>query len=348
VLAAGWLTLEPGGRAAPGHDPHRPVGIDSVANDLYLRGLALLPRGGPAIHAAMAKFDSALSRDSSFAPALAGLARAYELLPTYNLAPVARSLDQAEQAARRALALDNTLGTAWCGLANVLRDRAHWAQADSAYSRALIHAPNDPETAEQYARFLAWTGQLDSALIWSERARQLDSVAPLPTAAMGLALVYVHRYDSAAVLLHRAMELGPNLPSPRMWSMWEALSAGRYAKAEWAAMRGAELSGEDPELYRKIIRGVSHLHDRPQARRLLARIPLEAPGEFQADQRAQWLLLLGDTAAALDAMDRFAAGASANGFTRMRVWMPVLDPIRERPRFKAAMTTLGLPYRRYR
>ena len=345
VLAAGWLALGPGGsapdqartgaaqtvegestrtvvntlKASLDIAARRPVRIDSVAHDLYLRGLALLPQGGPAIRVAIAYFDSALSRDSGFAPALAGLARAYELLPTYDLAPRGRSLDQAEQAARRALALDSTLGPAWCGLANALRDRARWAQADSAYFKVLAYAPNDPESVEQYAQFLAWTGQLDSALVWSERARRLDPLAPRPTGAKGLTLVYLHRYDSAAVLLHRATELGPNLPVTRMWSMWQALSTGRYAQAQWAAVRGAELAGEDPELYRKIIRGISHPHDRAQARALLAHTPLDTPGEFQIDQRAQWLLLLGDTAAALDAMDQFAAGASAMGFTRMRV-----------------------------
>jgi serine/threonine-protein kinase len=325
--------------------PRRSITADPVAHDLYLRGLALLPQRGAALHAAIACFDSALSRDSGFAPALAGLAQAYELLPTYNLAPLDSGLQAAEHAARRALALDSTLGPAWRGLANVLRDRTRWAEAEAAYRKAMTYAPNDPETVEQYTQLLTWTGQLDSALVWAERARRLDPLAPVPAGVEGLTLIYLHRYDSAAALFQRAQELGPNLALPRMWTMWNALSARRYAQAEWAAVRGAELAGQDPELYRRIIRGATHLSERAQGRALLARIPLDAPWEFNADQRPQWLLLLGDTTGALDATERFASQAVTSGVTRMRVWMPILDPIREHPRFKAALAKMGLPYR---
>jgi eukaryotic-like serine/threonine-protein kinase len=323
----------------------RPVGatLGVEAHDLYFRGLSLLAQRGPALRQTISYFRSALASDSTFAPAWAGLAAAYELLPAYYLSSYEEALPLAEHAARQAIALDSTLGPAYAVLASVYRDRMQWAAAERSYGRALRLASNDPETIEQYGQLLFWSGQAEAALHWMERARKLDPLAPIPATTAGVAHLFLHQYDSAAALLRHASELAPTLPLPYMWRMWTELSAGRYDSAEQAGHRIAEVTGLDPEIYSGLIRGVVDPRQRRKALRLLARTPGTAPWALNADYRVNWFMLLGDTAAALDAVDRLTTRPSLNGI--LTLWSPPLDPIRNHPRFRATLQRLGLPFR---
>jgi hypothetical protein len=56
-----------------------------------------------------------------------------------------------------------------------------------------------------------------------------------------------------------------------------------------------------------------------------------------------WYVLLGDTAAALDELDRRKTELSLN--TILTLWNPTLDPIRGHPRFQRTLERLGLPFR---
>ncbi len=323
----------------------RPVGGtgDVRAHDLYFRGLSLLAQRGASLPQSIAHFESALASDSTFAPAWAGLAAANELLPAFYLSSYAEALPKAERAARRALALDSTLGPAYTVLANIHRDRLEWADAEQSYHHALALAPNDPETVQQYGQFLFWSGQAKSALPWLERARRLDPLAPIPAATCGTALLFVHQYDSAAAMLRLASELGPTLPLPYMWRMWTELNAKRYDSAQQAARRGAQSAGLDPQAYSPIIRGVADPVRRRDALTLLASIPGTAPWNFSAAYRMNWFILLGDTAAALGAVEALKTHATL--FSVLNLWNPALDPIREHPRFRSTLEQLGLPFR---
>jgi TolB-like protein/tRNA A-37 threonylcarbamoyl transferase component Bud32/tetratricopeptide (TPR) repeat protein len=312
------------------------------AHDLYLRGLTLLAQRGPTLHQTIAYFQGAVASDSTFAPAWAGLAAAYELLPAYELSSYEEELPRAEHAARRAIALDSTLGPAYAVLASVYRDRMQWADAERAYARALRLAPNDAEAVEQYGQFLFWTGQSAAAVTQMELARKLDPLAPVPATTLGVAHLFLHHYDSAATLLRHASDLAPSLPLPWMWRMWTGLSAGRYDLAEQAGRRLAEVSGLDPGIYAGLIRGVADPRRRPEARALLARTPETAPWALSAGYRVNWFMLLGDTAAALDAVDRLSTRPTPNGI--LTLWNPPLDPIRDHPRFRATLQRLGLPF----
>lgn len=322
----------------------RPPGIPSVeGHDLYFRGLSLLALRGPGLLQAINHFAAALAIDSTFAPAWAGLSRAYELLPAYYLASYDSVLPLAEQAARRAIALDSTLGTGHAALAGVYRDRMQWAEAERAYRRALRLGPNDAETIEQYGQFLFWTGQPAAALSWMRRARRLDPLAPIPATTTGTAYLFLHQYDSAIAMHREASELAPNLPLPYMWRMWAELSAGRHDSAQRAGHRLAEASGIDPEIYSLLIRAVADPRRRQEALGSLARIPESASWALSGTYRVNWLMLLGDTAGALNAVDRLTSRPYYDGI--LTLWNPPLDPIRRHPRFLAALRRLELPFR---
>jgi TolB-like protein/DNA-binding SARP family transcriptional activator len=316
---------------------------DATAHDLYFRGLSLLAQRGASLPQSIAHFERALASDSTFAPAWAALAAANELLPAFYLSTYAEALPKAERAARRALALDSTLGPAYAVLANIHRDRLEWADAERSYHRAMALAPNDPETVEQYGQFLFWSGQHERAVRWLERARRLDPLAPIPAATCGTALLFVHQYDSAATMHRLASKLGPSRPLPYLWLMWTELNAKRYDSAQQAARRGALAAGVEPAVYDVLIRGVADPALRSAALTLLERIPGTAPWNLSAAYRMNWLILLGDTAASLRAVEALKTHATL--FSVLNLWNPALDPIREHPRFRSTLEQLGLPFR---
>ncbi len=313
-----------------------------VAHDLYLRGLALLAQRGAALRQSVADFERAIAADSTFAPAWAGLAMAQELLPAFYLATYPEVLPGAERAARRAIALDSTFGPAYTVLGSIHRDRMEWAAADSAYGRALALAPNDPEAAEQYGQLLFWSGQPEKAIGWMARARRLDPLAPIPATTLGVARLFRRQYDSAEASLRLATDLGPGLALPEMWHLWNALAARRYDVAARSGRRLAELSGVEPAVYDTLVHGVADPRLRAAALRVLARTPDDAPWALDDDYRPNWLVLLGDTTGALDAVEHLARHPSLNGI--LALWTPVLDPIRDHPRFRATLRRFRLPF----
>jgi TolB-like protein len=122
---------------------------DLEAYDLYLSARARLRERGTAVTEAVRLFEAAVARDSSWAPAWAGLAEATEISVWYpetwgETMPAAplddrdrwmtglrERLGPAEAAARRALALDPKNASAHVALGSVYRDRRNWQLACS-------------------------------------------------------------------------------------------------------------------------------------------------------------------------------------------------------------------------
>ncbi|MEO8294632.1 MAG: protein kinase [Gemmatimonadota bacterium] len=315
--------------------------VDPVAHELYLKGLSLMSQRGAALGRATQYLESALVRDSTLAPAAAALAQAYELLPYYYLSPWDSALANAEAAARRALRFDSLQPTAHSVLGSIHRDRWEWRQADMEYRRALALAPNDPETIDQYAQFLGAVGEMDSALVWIERASRLDPLAPVPIAGVGVVFMTLKEPDSSVAMLNRAVGMAPALAIARFWSMWSHLAARSFPEAEAAARRGAELIGTSPDPYLTLINGARDPSARAAALALLGRLPDNAPQELGIDSRANWYALLGDSTSVFRSLDRWAETKRGNP---VALWYPFLDPYRSSPRFVTALHRFGFPF----
>ena len=96
---------------------------DAIAYDNFLLGrFHWHKRTSESLRLAAQYFEKAIERDGGFARAYAGLADAYVLFPLYGIVDVSRAdaYDRAEQAARRALALDPKLSAAHTSLAATL------------------------------------------------------------------------------------------------------------------------------------------------------------------------------------------------------------------------------------
>ncbi len=314
---------------------------DMAAYELYLRGRFLIGQRGRSLSQAVALFEDALARDSTFAPAYAGLAEAYGLLPYYGLASFDQALAKAEATARRALALDSSLAQGHTALANVRRDRRDWDESLRAYHRALELAPDDVEANSQFAQWLAMVGRWTEAVEYSRRARDLDPLSPHKRVMLGWHLTYARQYDQAMAELLRAVELDPTFMLAHFRLYWLYLLTSRYAEAEVHARRTAELVGADPDVMAGLVRAVADPTSKAAALRAAAsgQRLIDTPEGSKAIL-AMFSALLGEGGRAIGLMEDFYGRGLGDVAL---VWEPAFDLIRDEPRFQALLRRLDVP-----
>ncbi|MGI8957567.1 MAG: hypothetical protein ACR2II_11740 [Chthoniobacterales bacterium] len=160
---------------------------DMAAYGNYLEARALITqRNQESLRHAAALLEAAVQKDPAFGKAWAALAQTRALGMYYQVASIKESLDGAENAARKALAIDDSIGLAHSALADVLRDRREWIAAEAEFRRALELSPSEAETHNQYAQMLLKVGHLDRALEHAERACELDPLAWVPPSIAAL------------------------------------------------------------------------------------------------------------------------------------------------------------------
>ncbi len=327
--------------------PHRTEDLE--AYEMYLQARSLYKRRGAAVERAILLFSQVIERDSSFAPAWAGLAEAYAVLPFYALierpGAVERSiagrsgadsatwenaLTEAEIAAVTALELDPSIAEAHIALGNVRRDRWEWEAAEEHYRRALTLDPDYADGLEDLAELLSSVGRLDEALVEVRRAKDLDPLTPVFINAYGATLKQNGLYAEAIEQLERAIAIAPDV-----WFYYYELTLayvglGRFSDAEETVRRStAALGGEDPEVLIAMIRGIADPALRESAIATVSSYP-----------HPELRMLLGDREGALRDLERYVFDPPYG--PKWIIWDVLLEPLRDDPRFAELVRRVGL------
>src|SRR5690348_1226418 len=104
----------------------------------------------------------------------------------------------------------------------------------------------------------------------------------------------------------------------------------------------ATLNGTDPEAKALLVRGMADPAQRAAAARTLETSPDNADFRSDAVLHAYFLIELGERDRALAVLEDVAANGGST--IPQLLWRPAFDPIRNDPRFKAALKKIGLPY----
>jgi TolB-like protein len=183
---------------------------DLEAYELYLAGRARMRERGESLAEAVRLFEAAVARDSSWAPAWAGLAESLELIAYYTEAweeapddrpgqlVIEREFHaESERAARRALALDPDNASAHVALGSVLRNRLEWSDSEASYVRALALDPDNAEAHQQYANLLRFMGRETESLRFARHAVAVDRA---PVRLQELSVSLLQNNDNAEAL----------------------------------------------------------------------------------------------------------------------------------------------------
>jgi len=297
---------------------------DMDAYELYLRGRAALRRRGSGVAEAISQFEAAIERDSTWAPAWAGLAEARAIHPLYARPTGestdslfwARSFQEGEAAARRALELDPENASALVALGGIHRDRWEWEEAEAQLRRAIDLDPDSEEAHTQYAELLWGMGRLDESLVEGERARALDP-SPIRMDVVGFVLYMNGRYAEAEAALEEglAIDTAGDVHFLRTVLANQMLFQGRYREA--------------------IDRFAPYLEDSVAYRRMGEALDTGDPSLMpDSDARgvAQAWIRLGRPQQALDALETRVFAMPFR--VQYDIWDPILELIWDTARFR--------------
>ena len=326
----------------------RRAGTESIrAHDAYLLGLSRWhARTEPDLQRALEYFQTAITEDPSYAPARAGLALTYAVLPLYSDIATDVATDRGLEAAARALALDASNAEAHAAIGQIAQ-ALEWnlEAAEMAYRRALEVQPSYATAHQWYGETLLLTGRLEEARQEISRAIELDplSVAgryveaylllarrDLPAARS--ALIRLLRPHPDFVFGHAALvdlclaidchddaldALAAAYPDPI------AAAVSLVVRADAAMAAGRDGAAAD------------------RARALQALEPLLANGTLRPARVALFRAALDDRDGALDAITR-AYDEGTDPDLLFALVHPLFDPIRRDARFTALTRALGV------
>jgi TolB-like protein len=322
---------------------------DMRAYDNYLQARTLITQRSPTnVRSAIPLLEAAVQRDPAFAKAWAALAQAYAFASYYLPIDTTESLQNAENAARKALALDASLAAAHSALADVLRDRYHWSEAEAEYRRALELSPGEAETHHQYAQMLLSVGHTDSALEHAERACELDPLAWVPSATRALVHFCRGEFAEGKDWVDRSAKIRGHVGGFQTeLTLLYALASKDVDLARRAIAQAGQVEWSlppDTKVLKLTDEALAALTDHSQSPPNLAKAPREVQGFVSNGNLflAAVAAFVGQKEAALQAL---SAGLPARALLPELglIWSPVFKPLRKEPRFLELVRAMRLP-----
>jgi TolB-like protein/predicted Zn-dependent protease len=307
------------------------------AYELYLKGRFFWnKRTAEDLRRSIDYFNQAIAKDPNYALAYAGLAQAWKLLPAFNGGAPQDCLQQAESAAKKALAIDGTLSDAHAALASLKGlNGFDYPGAIAEYERTLQLNPNDATARQWFANdTLANVGQTEREVAELKRALELDPLSLIINSNLGWAYIHSGRLDDAIAQLRKTVEMD-----------------GAFYYARYTLALALELKGAIPEAIAEYEKTVGITEDsaplgmlgrlyaaqgrKDEAQKILQQLRQNREqGYIPAYYLALVYLGLGDRTQALDWLEKGYREHDGFNIGPIRV-DPLLTPLHGDPRFEA-------------
>jgi serine/threonine-protein kinase len=322
----------------------RPSTESVEAYDLYLLGRFSLEQRGYGIQRALEYFQRALEIDPDFAQAHAGCADAYAMLGLHGMSRPHEIMPKSEESALRALSINDNLAEAYSslGFVNVLYNW-DWPSAAAQLRTAIDIKPNYVPARYWYAYYYLHgvEGRIDEAIAEGRRTLELDPLASLPAISLGLTYFSADRGAEEVAVAQVALARDPNsFMLHRVIGLGHMID-GNYPKAFEYLGKAITLSGG--HAWPKIELALAHAlsGDREYAE-VAQREQVERSKEIYIPSVYLSLLpvVLGHHDEAMAHLDQALKDRDPL-LVVMRHW-PIIEPIRDNPRFKELMKSVGL------
>ena len=321
--------IEPGGT----HNP--------AAFDAYLRASKTYEFANTAkeVETAIAGFSEAIRLDPQYALAYAGrsMALIYHAWSYAKGVTTREDIDNALADARKGITLAPELAEGHLALAYYFEDGAlDFAQASTELERAVALAPGSALAIGSYGVFAVLVGRQDAGVAAARRAVVLDPLNPESHHRLGRALFFARRYAESVAAFGDVLTLDPHdTDSPGLRGL------AYYSLGDLQNARASCEAGPDNEISQSCLALTYHrLARHADAEAALAKLRA-APGDRWAYQSATIYAQWGNASEALEQLDTAL---------RMRMpelkWLkadPLMDSLRNEPRFQAIERTLDFP-----
>jgi TolB-like protein/Flp pilus assembly protein TadD len=312
--------------------------VDPEAYDAYLKGRFFWNKRS--LSKAVEYFQQAIERDPTYAPAHSGLSDAYRLFDLSGLAPPRECMPKAEAAARKALALDDTLAEAHVSLAGVLyRYHWDWEAAEREFRLGLELEPSEAEGHRAYAIYLLVVRRHEEALAEARRARELSPLSLVINVELATALVRAGRHDEAIERLQKTLEIGPKFGRAYLTLAEAYLAQGDRPRAVAAFEKAASHSGAPPDHWLGYAYGLTGR--RREALEVLARMEKLSGERYVSPQSFAVVHLgLGDKDEAMAWLEKTY---QERAFEFLGFSGPAFDRLSDDPRFQDLRRRMRLP-----
>jgi TolB-like protein/DNA-binding SARP family transcriptional activator len=280
---------------------------DVGAYDLYLKGrYAWHERTEDGLHRAIQHFGDAVARAPAYARAYVGLGDAYAVLGFYDYLAPRESFPKAEEAARRAVALDSSLAAPYATLGYVaLYHHWDWARAEELFRRSIALDPSYSTAHQWYANLLAARGRFEEAEREMRIAQERDPLSLVANAALGWAFYYAGDFARAIAQCDHTLELNRDFQLAHLWKGWALEGDNRPREAVASIEHAVRLSGGATLPLLSLAHVLASAGARDSATAILASIERKAAhGYVPSYEVAKVHLALGRTAEAMRWLER--------------------------------------------
>ena len=306
------------------------VGRAGTANPeayrLYLEGRqAWYGRTPVGLKKSIDLFQQAIAADPNYALAYAGLADTYNVAGNYYIGiPGPRAHRLADEAARKALELDDSLSEAHAARAAALTGARRWNESEIEFRRAIELNPNNAAAHYFYGDLLLLPEKrMGEALEEFRAALSLDPLSPVVNMNYAVALTVAGRYSEALTQFRKVPEIDPTFDAPHLYF------------SELYAMTG-HFDGAVSEFQKPVPFPGSWSPDAQGYNHLVVRSHNAPPADV-----ALSFVLAGNRDKAFEYFEKAYAVEDDDLIQTLRY--PVLAPLRSDPRYADLMRRLGLP-----
>ncbi|HYN81639.1 MAG TPA: protein kinase [Gemmatimonadaceae bacterium] len=313
------------------------------AYGLYLKGrYAWNKRTQEGVAEGIEYFEKAIAEDPGYALAYTGLADSYALHVDYRNVHVSSGFERAKEYAKKALELDDSLAEAHASLAWTLFIYDwDWEGATREFRRAIELDTRYATAHQWYAFLLASQQRLDEALVEAHTSQELDPASVSIRRSLGYAYLYARRYEQACYHETRAIAMNPaGEESYRVLGLALTLG-GQHEEAERVLREATTLAAAGTYTKATLAYALARNGKREYGEALAIELAEKRELDYVSPVELATLhIALGNTESALDWMQR--------AYDERRGWMaylkvhPILDPLRDEPRFQALVARMRL------
>ncbi len=304
----------------------RAAATNPEAYRLYLEGRQLwYGRTPEGLQKSIALFQQAIAADPNYALAYSGLADVYNIAPSYIPIGSRQAELLADEAAHKAVELDDSLSEAHAARAFALANLNRWSESEPEFRRALELNPNNATAHYFYAMgYLGPENQIDQALEQFRIALSLDPLSLIVNSNYGSMLTQARRYPESLAQFQKVLARDPNFPPAHYKLSHLYAMTGRFPEAVIELRKAFSKPipvSEDAKGYLELMSTLEG-SDRSAAAGVAAALAGDRDRAFQYFEKAY---------------------SDGDNELLLVIRYPALDSLRSDPRYKDLMRRLGLP-----